>query len=281
MEPRMSVPTENPLLKRMQKIIPGTTIRLPSKGIFYKNGELDVDVQGGEIIISPMTTKDELIIRSPDMLFQGTAIEQIVARCAPQVLKPTELFAKDIDYILVMLRKLSYGNDIIINFTCPTCVLKADKNEKVTPHDYPVSIDYFIRKSKEITDLTKYQISLNNGMNVKLRPSKFAEMIKMNQLNDNVTTPDELEEIITTSILAVIEAVDDVDNQDFIKEWLKKIPVLTMKEIVDKIAEANNWGPDFNYKINCKDCETEHDISYILNPVSFFTLPSSQETSKG
>ena len=101
----------------------------------------------------------------------------------------------------------------------------------------------------------------------------------MNQINDDTKSPEEIEDIITTSILAVIDKVDGTDNREHIKEWLKIVPVKVMEEIVSKIAEANNWGPEFSYHIICKDCETKHDISYILNPVSFFTLPSSLKTN--
>lgn len=271
----------NPLVKKMQRIIPGTTIRLPSRGIFYKNGEIDSEVQDGEIVVHPMTTLDEITIRSPDELFKGTAIEKVVGRCAPQIRKPLELFAKDIDYILVQLRKISYGNTIILNFTCPTCMEKAKEDENTPEHEYSVSIDYFINKSKElnITDLPKYDITLSNSMVIHLRPSKFNEMIKMNQINDETKSPEEIEDIITSSIIAVIDHVDNIRDEKLLKEWLKMIPVKVMEEIVSKIAEANNWGPEFSYHIVCKDCGTKHDISYILNPVSFFTLPASPKTS--
>ena len=103
----ISQDTTNPLLKALLKVMPPTTIRLPSKGLLYKNGELDDEVIDGQIILYPMNTLDEIIIRNSDMLLQGTAIEQVIGRCAPQVKKPMELFSKDIDYILVFLRKIS------------------------------------------------------------------------------------------------------------------------------------------------------------------------------
>lgn len=274
---------ENPLIKKMQKIIPGTTIRLPSKGLLYKHGELDEEVIDGEIVVHPMATLDEIIIRSTDMLLQGTAIEKVIARCAPQVKKPLELFAKDVDYILVQLRKISYGDNIVLKFTCPNCLENAKEDEKTPEHEYSMSIDYFIRGSKELDtkDLeTKYVIALTNGMVIHLRPSKFDELLKMNQINDDNKSPEELEDIITTSIIAVINDVDGIHDREQLKAWLKIIPVKVMEEIVSKIAEANNWGPEFSYHLTCKDCETKHDISYILNPVSFFTLPSSSKTNK-
>lgn len=270
---------KNPLIERTQKIIPATTVRLPSRGIFYKNGEID-EVSNGEITLYPMTTLDEIIIRSPDMLYQGTAIEKIISRCAPQVKKPLELLAKDVDYLLVMLRKLTYGNSIVVPITCTTKIEKAENQaeiDNIQTNQYTILLDSFTSKSKELDDsiIEKYKIVLTSGIVIHLRPSKFIEMLQMYQINDDTKTPEELENIIIQSILAVIKDVEDIENSAQIKEWLHVLPVSIMKEITNKISDVNNWGPDFKYTIDCKDCGGTHDISYILNPVSFFMLPSS------
>jgi len=267
--------SDNPLIQKMQKIIPATTIRLPSRGLFYKNDELNEEVSDGEIVLYPMTTLDEIIIRSPDMLFQGSAIDKVIKRCAPQVHKPVELLSKDIDFILIQLRKISYGDELLISFKCPT-------TEDSDNLEYTMNINYLLHKSKELDagDLARYTITLSNGMSINLRPSKFNEILKMNQIDDETKTPEELEEIITLSIIAVINDVDGINDRDTIQDWLKVLSIKDMKEIIDKISDANNYGPDFSYKINCKDCGKEHDVTYILNPVSFFTLPSSRKTNQ-
>lgn len=265
--------SDNPLIQKMEKIMPGTTIRLPSKGLFYNNNELTKDVNDGEIVLHPMQTLDEIIIRNPDGLFQGTAVEKVISRCAPQVLSAGDLFAKDVDYILIQLRKLSYGDEILINFTCQV-------TEDAKEHQYPININYFIKQSKELDagDLKKYKITLNNGMTLNLRPSTFKEMVKMHQLNDETKTPEELVEIITLSLCAVIQDVDGVTNREHIKEWLKILRPMDTQDLVSRIADSNNYGPDLSYTLMCKSCNKNHDISYILNPVSFFMLPSSPET---
>jgi hypothetical protein len=279
----MSEKRENPLLAKMKNVIQPTTIGLPSKGLFYDNGELHEDVVNGEIVLYPMTTLDEIIIRTPDMLLQGTAIDKVIAKCAPQILKPSDLFLRDVDYILVMLRLISYGDKTQIPFTCPTCIEDAEPGEEVPAHEYPISMEYFLKKSRalEREDIEKnYILTLSNSMVVYLRPSKFTEMVNMYKLNDDSRTSEEIEEMITTSILAVIKKVDDVTETDFIKEWLKQLPITLMREIINRISDANDWGMDFSYNITCKDCKTKHNISYVLNPVSFFTLPSNQEIDK-
>lgn len=279
----MSIPqdTTNPLIKTLLKVMPPTTIRLPSKGLLYKNSEIDDEVVDGEIILYPMNTLDEIIIRNPDMLLQGTAIEQVVGRCAPQVKKPMELFSKDIDYILVFLRKISYGNNMVIKYTCPHCMGEAEENEVVESHEYQISIDFFIKKSKELNDnyAEAYKVTLSHGQIVNLRPSKYNEMLKMFALNDQSTNPEEILNIVTTSILSVIKDVDGISDKKTIDEWLRVLPVEHMREVIAKIAEANKFGPEFNYTIKCVDCDRDQDVSYILNPTSFFTLPSSPTTN--
>lgn len=265
------------------KVIPATTIRLPSKGLFYDNGELDPSVVNGEIVIYPMTTLDEIIIRTPDMLLQGTAVEQVLEHCCHQIKKPKAMFSKDVDYILVMLRSISYGDKTQIPFTCPSCIENAADGEKVPAHEYPISMSHFIKTSKEIEEDSikkNYVLELSNSMVIHLRPSTFAEMIKMYQIEDDKKTPEELQDIIMSSLLAVIKDVDGISDRDSIQGWLKILPVQYMAEIINKIADANNYGPTFSYHIKCVDCHKEHDISYILNPVSFFTLPSSLKTNQ-
>ena len=105
--------TKNPLIERSR--IPGEIHRLPSRGIFYTNGELDGSVRDGELQIFPMTLIDEITMKSPDLLFSGDAVKQVLGRCVPQVLKPGQLLSKDVDFLMLVIRKASYG-DLEINY---------------------------------------------------------------------------------------------------------------------------------------------------------------------
>ena len=84
--------TENPLLSKVR--MPGETYRLPSNDLFYHNDELDPSVRDGEVHVYPMTAVDEIIMKSPDMLFSGKAVEEVFLRCVPQIKKPMELLGK-------------------------------------------------------------------------------------------------------------------------------------------------------------------------------------------
>jgi hypothetical protein len=262
----------NPLLEKLKKQMPGETFRLPSRGLFYTNGEVDSEVEDGEIVIYPMTTVDELMMRSPDMLFQGTAITEVISHCVPQILKPGRLIASDIDFILTCLRKVSYGPTLPIKHKCSAC----ESPEK----EFSVPIDHFLRNSKEIT--AEQFESMNvvvDEYNVKLRPCVFEEMIKILQRsNEDFDTAIKVSDWIDSSLSAIIRSVDGIKDRDMIFEWLKKMPRGLKDDLSNSVEKINQWGVEFSYEIKCEACGHDDNVKSSLNPTSFFTLPSSPKT---
>ncbi len=116
---------ENPLLSKIQ--MPGRRFRLPSRGLFYINGELDENVIDGEVEVFSMTAVDEISLRSPEFLFNGEAIDRVFRRCIPEVKKPLKLLSKDVDFLLTALRVVSYGDILDIDLRCDECQKHQDK----------------------------------------------------------------------------------------------------------------------------------------------------------
>lgn len=265
----------NPLMEKLRRI-PGETFRIPSKGIFYKNGELESEVVDGEVTIYPMAALDELMMKSPDMLFQGTAIDQVIKRCVPQVIKPMEMLASDLDYLLTCLRKVTYGEYMPIKHTCKEC------GENAQAREYNIPLSHFLKNSKELTqaDYDSMTFTLNN-FKIKLKPATFIELVELYRTTDDgvFTNPDKTLEFIIKSFLPVIEQVDKVKDKEMIKEWLSKLPAPQMQQLNNKISLVNKWGIKFEYTFKCMDCNKDIDISASLNPVNFFMLPSGQETT--
>lgn len=256
---------ENPLLNKLR--IPGETFRLPSQGLFYNDGELSPDVKDGEVHIYPMTTIDELVIRSPDKLFSGDAITEVFNRCIPQILKPTELFTKDVDFLMVCLRRLSYGDSLSVNYK-HTC-----GDAKV--HEYPISMDGFIRQCKRIDPTSissNYSVTMDNGQVVLLRPLRYSGYISIMQQNSNAdiqSTDDMLNQILNT-LINVIYQVDDISDKSQIIEWLSKIPTGWGNKLSTAIDGMADWGIDFTIKTKCVDCDESISLPIPANPISFF-----------
>jgi len=253
----------NPLLARVE--MPGSTFQIPSRGVFYENGELRDDVEMGEVHISPMSAYDEILMKSPDQLFSGEAITKVFKRCIQQVLKPTELLSKDVDFLLVCLRQVTYGDEMEINYT-HNC---KDAKE----NSYIIQLADFIGSTKKIDPTTvgkKYSVALENGQVVKLHPSKFKDILTIYQDSRIEVTPEEELEMSVFVIKSVISSVDNVTDSKHIEEWIKTISAGWLAELTETIAAASDFGPDFTLKTECKDCGKTIEIQTPVNPISFF-----------
>lgn len=266
----------NPLINKLHKsnAMPGVTFRLPSMGLPYKNGEISDEVKDGEVVVFPMSTLDEIYLKTPDMLYQGTAIEKTVSRCCPQILKPLELLSKDIDYILTCMRLVSYGNILTVSYKC-----ECAKSKEV---ELAVPISDFLKGTKSITndDVKKLDFELD-GFIFKTKFVTLGQMITLNQDNssNDGDTPEHIFDTFIKNLSVNIESIDSVDDQELIIEFLKAQQRKFQMDVLKHVQDVNNWGMNFDYKFKCKWCNKEKTTSIALNPVSFFTEPSSQAQS--
>ncbi len=258
---------KNPLLEKVN--IPGEKFRIPSGGLFYEHGELDDSVKNGEVMIYPMNAVDELHLKSPDKLLSGDAVIDVLRCCLLDVTKPEELLAKDVDFILMCLRLISYGPDfeLVATHDC----------DEATEHKYSVPLRPIIQGTKPIdpTQLSKYQITLDGGQVVRIHPPKFLATVRLYEhFGKDLETDAEFESLgiqLIDSIAEMIRDVDEHDEKEDIKEWLKTIRVGAVRQISDKVAELSDWGLDPTFVVECKDCEKEMSVFVPINPVSFFT----------
>jgi hypothetical protein len=256
--------SENPLLARIR--IPGETFRLPSGGLFYEPGVVSEKVTDGEIYVYPMTALDEIALKTPDLLFSGQAIAQVFGRCIPDVLQPGKMLAKDVDFLLIALRKVSYGPQMELTYT-HNC-------EKAKEHSYVVGVDEFLKKSKRIdpNKVTKdFHITLSNGQVINVAPISFEDYVSLMQANETDVDPVKLRDRLVSSVSRIIKNVDAITDRAHIQEWLATIPPLLMKQVTDSIEKTTEWGPDFMATMKCKDCGSEVQVQAPLNPLAFFT----------
>lgn len=271
-------PKENPLITRAK--LPGEIFALPSGGIFYENDELDGSVINGEVHIFPMAAYDEVIIKTPSLLLNGQAVHEVFTRCIPQIKKPMELLAKDVDFLLIALRQVTYGETMDVTYT-HDC-------ENAKEHNYQVKISDFTKNAKKINPTTvgkNYSLTLKDkgiSQKVIIKPAKYKDIIDMLQLFTLDTSAeegsDELLELakketkgILLSVSSIIKSVDGMSDRNLINEWLEFIQAKWVDQLTDAIEKTSNWGPTFDHKDKCKDCGKIISISVPMNPISFFT----------
>lgn len=257
----------NPLIQRAQ--LPGDTVTLPSRGVFYTNGELDENVQNGELIVYPMVTIEEIYFKTPDKLLNGTAVIDVFKRCVPQVKQPLELMVKDVDFLIMQLRRVTYGDEyeILVTHDC----------SEAKEHSYIVNLANIIRNSIPIEPTTvaqRFTLELPNGQVVCFHPTKYCDVLQYQQaaITENTNqTPEQNSKLIIDSIANVISSVDSYTDRAMIKEWLKQLPAGYVKQIIQKVDIESNWGIDQNTSVVCKDCNSSFNVQLPLNPINFFS----------
>jgi hypothetical protein len=268
----------NPLLQRM--VLPGETFALPSRGVFYNNGELASGVEGAEVHVHPMTVIDEITIKTPDKLFTGDAIREVFGRCIPQILKPDQLLAKDVDYLMLCLRKVSYGGEMEFKHKHIGC--KHGETDAETgvitfkSHSYMIEINQFIQGSKQIDPTTIERVfvaTLPNGQQVHMNPIRFKDFMTMMQSQeaDSAMSPEQQMGSLLDSLATVITSVDEITDTAFIREWLALLTPEYLKVLNTKLHEGVEWGPEFVYKVACRDCGETLEVVAPQNPLAFFS----------
>lgn len=256
----------NPLLASIK--LPGRIFQLPSKGLFYKNGELADNIKEGEIHVRPMSAMDEINMKNPDQLFSGEAVNTVFKTCIQGVEKPSQLLSKDVDAIMMFLRTVTYGPNF--EFTAKHWC------EGGKDHNYIADIDTIIQNMVMIDptmvkDL--YTLSLPNGQTVKLRPHVYQHVINLIKQNHNKAELSVVDQQnnLKTMLLAVIESVDNISDEKLIVEWIEHIPSPLITKIGEKVEGINDWGSKPRWKCVCRDCGQEFEVDLPINPVDFFT----------
>ena len=267
----------NPLLARGR--LPGETFRLPSCGIFYNDGELDANVTDGEIHVHPMTAIDEITIASPAKLFSGDGVLEVISRCVPSILKPAELLAQDIDFILLCLRKVSYGTTFMIETTHPECKVERDEETPLKSHKYQIDIDKIINQTKEIdvaSVSSTFRIELDNNQVLTMQPMRFNAYVKIMQMlsqnsDESSMTDIEQKNMILDQLAGMISTVDEISDKDMIREWLEIITPAQISHINKVISNMGEWGVNSMQKVACKDCKKKMELDMPTNPLALFS----------
>ncbi len=264
MNPQVEV-SANPLLEKVK--VPGRIFQLPSAGVLYKNGELADNVENGEVHVYPMTALDEIHMKNPDMLFSGKAISIVFRHCIPDIKKPEELFAKDIDALMVYLRNVTYGQyyEIEASHTC----------ENAKSHSYMVDVEQMVGQieylnAEQLEAL--YTVTLENGQVVKLQPIRYKHVLQILKMNENKRelSVEDQEKNLITNLLNVIISVDGIEDRKQIAEWARAISPRMMNQLAEAIDDSQSWGVNTIKTLKCKDCGEEYEIEIPINPISFF-----------
>ena len=151
---------QNPLRKyfRQSKV----SITLPSKGKYYPADAISIS-ETGEHPVYAMTAKDELSMKTPDALLNGSATVDMIKSCIPTIVNPWHMPSIDLDAVLVAIRIATYGETLEISTKVPG-----------TGEDRKFDVDLRQILNKLVTVDYEDSIVVDN-LKVELRPLTYKE----------------------------------------------------------------------------------------------------------
>lgn len=281
----MSDTTNNPLSAYFRT--PKLYVSLPSGGRFYTNDVIEMP-PNGELPVFPMTSKDEIMLKNPDALLNGDAINSLIKSCVPNVKNPMGLYSVDVDALLIAIRGSSGGDEVGVNAACPQC-------KNVT--DFAISVDAALSSQTPLED--RYDHALDNGLEITVVPFTYDKSVKVGIASFQSTRSiqgisemtDDMERLKAFNesfvkmanlnfemIAASVTEVRTPDGQsitqpEFIRQFLENTDSITGKQIRDLVTELNQLGVNKTVEITCSNEECRHEFTVPINfdPVNFFT----------
>jgi RNase P subunit RPR2 len=273
--------SNNPLRRYFRQ--PAIHVRLPSGGKYYPANTLEMP-PNGEIPIFPMTAIDEITSRTPDALFNGSAVMDIIGSCVPAVKDPWQMPMVDFNTLLVSVRLASYGHEMDISSTCPTCghihTLTIDlrtvlDNIKLPNYDESVTsgdlIFYFAPMNyRQVNDVSRTNFEDQKIMQA-LSDSDLEEEEKLKRLGDAFRKITELTiQSIAQSIAAIKTTDAMVTDKASILEFLHNCPKHVFDQVRDQTVKLRETMELTPVSVTCDNCSAQYKQTFTLDMSNFF-----------
>lgn len=108
----------NPLSKHFRQA--SVHLKLPSDGKYWDENNISIPMTG-ELPVLPMTVKDELTLKTPDALLNGSSVIELIHSCIPSIKNAWQAPITDVDAMLIAIRIASYGVEMDVNIECAKC----------------------------------------------------------------------------------------------------------------------------------------------------------------
>lgn len=280
----MGTESTNPLAKHFRQ--PQLHLKLPSQGRWYAAGSLELPVTG-EIPVYAMTARDELLIKTPDALLNGSATTDVIESCCPAIKDAWKMPTVDLDAVLIAIRIATYGNRMEFTSVCPHCNSKnehaVDLNViagQLTCPDFdttlsvdgleiflqPETFAEFTRKSiKQYEEQRLLAVVSNNDMPENEKIKMFSEMFN----NLVSATVDQVARSV-----AAIKTEDGVLVEDTatLTEFFNNCDRTVWDAVKNHLQSLSNHNVLRRIPVNCEneECLKEYEAPLVFELSSFF-----------
>jgi len=279
-----------PLLHKYYRMA-GPHIKLATNGAYFPPGTIELTASG-DIPVYPMTAADELLLKSPDALMSGLALEKLFESCVPAIKFPRLISVPDLDVLLLAIRVATYGDKMSLSANCPKC-----KEENSFDCDLPSLLS-----TLKFTD-SDGSVKLNDEITVHVRPYNLENATKMalvtfeetrrlqgletagqldgvgraSEVNKTMDILNKMNQQTTADCInSIVVPEGIVTDKSEIYDFMVNIPKGYSELIDKKITSLNKSGIDKGIKVSCISCEHEWHTEVEFDPANFFDAPSSK-----
>jgi hypothetical protein len=275
-----SAPKFNPLSKFFRQ--PAVYIKLPSNGRYWKEGALELPVTG-EIPVYPMTARDEITLRTPDALMNGSGVVDVIESCCPNVRDGWNMPSVDVDTALIAIRIASYGTEMDVDTTCPFC--NAENKHGINLQNSLAGIvcpDY--NKPVEVDDLKiklmpQPYFSVNRRNTIQFEEQRMAAALEKPDSDErSMEIANSMSKLIQIGIDTVTDSTEYIETADgarvgekeFIKEFYENANGSIVKSIQERLGEINTEGAVKPQTAACAECHKDYQIPLMFDYANFF-----------
>ncbi len=271
----------NPLRQYFRQ--PVLYIQLPSHGQFWPAGCLDMP-PNNELPVLPMTAFDEITYRTPDALFNGDAVINVIQSCLPNIKNAWKMPMVDLNTILTAIRIASHGNEIELTSSCPNC--NAENTYGVDLRD---AIAQLQAPNFNVTvkhgDIEVYFKPMSYEDQNAINLAQFEQQRILQQLPNLETTEEERNQRLNDALLAItkitLQAVAFSINSvktpqalvvepEFIIEFLQNCGGKLFTQIRDHAVSLRTADELKPIAIDCPECQHHYEQTFVLDTALFF-----------
>jgi hypothetical protein len=205
----------NPLTAFMRQ--PKIYIKLPSQGLFWPAGSLEV-TETGEYPVYGMTARDELLLKIPDALMNGQAVVDVIQHCVPNIKNAWSTPTIDLDLILVAIRIATYGEMM------------------TTPVSFgDLELDYQM-DLRVVMDQLNSQISWNTTVSISPEITVFVKPLTYREVSQTAVQTFETQKIMD---IVNNDTMNEEDKLRLFKESFTKLTAVTLDTVTKSIYKID------------------------------------------
>lgn len=268
--------------------IPALHLRLPSGGQHWPVGSIDLPPTG-TVPVLPMTAVDEITYRTPDSLFNGSAVISVIQSCCPCIHNAWLAPSQDITALLMAIRLASYGSSLQIASVCPSCAHTNDFNLDLQENMGNLKSPNF-NDPLQLGDLLVYfrpiSYKQQNQFNMRqyeqqrtiaqiTESTTLTEDQKRQALTDALNTVTELTlEVLCAGISAIRTPTESVTELQWIQEFVKNTDRKNFDALRARAVSIREQSELPPLQAQCSECKHQYLQTVLLDASNFFEFAS-------